>query len=143
MSDYYTRDGRPTTSTAGFNEDRKVARTAVPEADAEVSTVFLVIDHSHGDGPPLIFESMVFGGRLDQHCERYSTEAEAKAGHDRIVTTLRSEGVAWSVLKDNQPVRDAARLLHTVITAHLRSTGLDDGDMPDEAITAYVREVTR
>ena len=143
MSDYYTRDGRPTTSADGFSQDRKVARTVVPEADAEVSTVFLVIDHSHGGGRPLIFESMVFGGRLDQHCERYSTEAEARAGHARLVAALKAEGGAWDRLKDNQAVRNAARLLHTVITAHLRSTGLDDGDMPDEAITAYVREVTR
>jgi predicted cobalt transporter CbtA len=50
-----------------------------------VSTVWIGIDHRFGDdGPPLIFETMVFNraegwGELD--CERYSTEAEAVAGH--------------------------------------------------------------
>ena len=36
------------------------------------------------DGTPLIFETMVFGGLNDQDMERYSTEREAMAGHDRM-----------------------------------------------------------
>ena len=35
-------------------------------AGTEVSTVFLGVDHQVGDGPPLLFETMVFGsGRVD------------------------------------------------------------------------------
>ena len=30
-----------------------------------VSTVFLRIDHSFGSGPPLLFETMIFGGKHD------------------------------------------------------------------------------
>ena len=62
---------------------KRVARTQVGKA--YVSTVWLGLDHRFGDGPPLIFETMVFGGKHDQHTDRYSTEEEAREGHDRIV----------------------------------------------------------
>jgi hypothetical protein len=64
--------------------NRVVAKTALP--GCEVSTVFLGLDHRFGsDGPPIIFETMVFGGPFDQQGERYSTWAEAEAGHARWV----------------------------------------------------------
>lgn len=53
-----------------------------------ISTVFLGLDHQFGDGPPLLFETMVFPGTepgLDIACERYSTRAEALAGHEAMV----------------------------------------------------------
>ena len=69
-------------------QDRVVARTnVVPGSD--VSTVFLGLDHQWGDGPPLIFETMVFGGPLDQETERYSTWEEAEAGHAQMVERVR------------------------------------------------------
>lgn len=46
-----------------------------------VSTVFLGLDHSWGGGTPILFETMIFGGEHDQFQERYSTWAEAEAGH--------------------------------------------------------------
>lgn len=54
---------------------------------ARVSTVWLGLDHQFGDGPPLIFETMVFPAEssMDLDCERYSTEEEAKAGHSAMV----------------------------------------------------------
>lgn len=53
-----------------------------------ISTVWLGLDHGWGDGPPLIFESMVFASKgnftaLDM--DRYSTESEALAGHKRLI----------------------------------------------------------
>lgn len=54
-----------------------------------VSTVFLGIDHRWmGEGRPLVFETMVFGGPLDQEQRRYCTYAEALAGHTAIVGEL-------------------------------------------------------
>jgi hypothetical protein len=53
-----------------------------------VSTVFLGIDHGFGEGPPLIFETMVFASErhLDERdCQRYSTESEAVTGHHEMV----------------------------------------------------------
>ena len=53
--------------------------------DITVSTVFLGIDHRFGNyGPPLLFETMVFGGEFDQEMERYSTWDEAELGHNEM-----------------------------------------------------------
>lgn len=58
--------------------------------EAEVSTVFLALDHSHyPSGPPILFETMVFGGPHDEHTDRYATWDEAVAGHNRILAALR------------------------------------------------------
>jgi hypothetical protein len=78
--------------------DRCVAWSG--NADKYVSTVFLGLDHRFfGDGPPLVFETMVFVNEgatfkfngqerpcntiLDQ--ERYGSWAAAEAGHKRYV----------------------------------------------------------
>jgi hypothetical protein len=51
-----------------------------------ISTVFLIFDHDFtGNGPPILFETMVFGGKLNDFTERYSTFSEAESGHARIV----------------------------------------------------------
>lgn len=68
--------------------DRHVNRTQVGEAD--VSTVFLGIDHSFGGKAPLWFETMVFGGPHDQATFRYTTWAQAEAGHARVVAALEA-----------------------------------------------------
>jgi hypothetical protein len=61
-----------------------------------VSTVFIGIDHGyswmHGVQPgykPLLFETMVFGGEMDMHQQRYSTWKGAEHGHDKIVERVR------------------------------------------------------
>jgi hypothetical protein len=51
----------------------------------EISTVFLGLDHNFGQGPPLLFESMVFGGEDDGEMVRYSTWEEAETGHKLLV----------------------------------------------------------
>lgn len=68
---------------------RQVLATKVgPEA--VVSTVFLGLDHNYGDGPPILFESMVFGGEHDSFQMRYCTMEEAKSGHEYIVSKLQT-----------------------------------------------------
>jgi len=69
------------------SDRRRVARTEI--GDVLVSTVFLGIDHRWGDGPPLIFETMVFGGELDQEMDRYSTWEEAIKGHETMVKRVK------------------------------------------------------
>jgi hypothetical protein len=74
-------------SRQGFDETRRVAKTTVGEVD--ISTVFLTVDHAWGGGPPILFETMVFGGPLNEYQWRYSTWDEAVAGHERIVNAVR------------------------------------------------------
>lgn len=63
---------------------------------AEVSTVFLGLDHSFGDGPPILFETLVFAPREDgeyvgveSSMRRYATKEEALEGHREVVMFLR------------------------------------------------------
>lgn len=92
MSDRYILDdaGNPVpapnlmTWSAQFrNPNRIIDVTRI--GGVRVSTVFLGLDHSFGHGPPLLFETMIFGGPHDQYQDRYSTRDEAIAGHQRAV----------------------------------------------------------
>lgn len=65
------------------HSDRTVKKTGLPDCD--ISTVFLGINHRHGTGLPILFETMIFGGEHDGYCERYSTWEEAEAGHQRAI----------------------------------------------------------
>lgn len=58
-----------------------------PMPGVRVSTVFLGLDHRFGTdkGPPILFETMVFGGEFDQLQERYCTWDEAEKGHAEIL----------------------------------------------------------
>lgn len=70
------------------DDNRVVARTKV--GDVDVSTVFLGLDRNWtGQGPPVLFESMVFGGPLDLEQERYCTWEAAVAGHNDLVARVR------------------------------------------------------
>lgn len=55
-----------------------------------ISTVFLGLDHQFGDGPPMIFETLVFNGALADEQERYSTWDEAERGHEAMVKRVRA-----------------------------------------------------
>jgi hypothetical protein len=56
----------------------------------KISTVFLVLDHAfHFDDPPLIFETMIFGGEHDMYQDRYTTWEEAERGHQRAVDIVK------------------------------------------------------
>lgn len=67
--------------------DRVVRKTPTP--NGEVSTVFLGIDHRFaGDGPPILWETMIFGGSHDQDQRRYTSEADAIRGHEQMVLEL-------------------------------------------------------
>jgi len=90
MSGHYDRQGQPIdlmTWAKRLESDRRVAKTTL--ADGKwINTVWLGLDHGFGGGPPLIFETMVFPSKDDMgdlDCERYSTEAEAVAGHAAMV----------------------------------------------------------
>jgi hypothetical protein len=94
---YYTLDGHtpvPTDSVLEWGmafekSDRIVAKTRVGEC--EVSTVFLGINHRWDDGPPLLFETMIFGGPHDQYQTRSSTWEEAEEQHRAACATVKQE----------------------------------------------------
>jgi hypothetical protein len=58
--------------------------------DVGVSTVFLGSDRRlSDDGPPLLFETTVFGSPLDKYTVRYSTWEEAEAGHKQVIDLVK------------------------------------------------------
>lgn len=70
-----------------FTGERRVALTGIKSV--RVSTVFLGINHAFDDGPPLLFETMVFGGPLSDEQDRCSTYDEAEAMHERMCERVR------------------------------------------------------
>lgn len=72
---------------AGKPYPSRVALTKI--GDVTVSTVFLWLNHGYDGGPPMIFETMVFGGPLAGDCERRSTWEEAEATHAEMVRQVK------------------------------------------------------
>jgi hypothetical protein len=70
-------------------ENKRVALDVIE--GVKISTVFLGTDHGFGfgDGPPVLWETMVFGGEHDEAQERYTSEVEAIAGHARWVALVK------------------------------------------------------
>jgi len=62
---------------------------------AQVSTIFLGLDHGGfiTGGPPILFETMIFGGPLDGDGARYATYREAEKGHAEFLTRAREAHV--------------------------------------------------
>jgi hypothetical protein len=60
--------------------------------DVEISTVWLGLDHSFLTGPPLTWETMIFGGRYaDADLQwRYTTRGQAYDHHEQIIRNLRA-----------------------------------------------------
>jgi hypothetical protein len=97
VSDKYVLDGKTpvpadlmTWAKWFETADRIVAKDQFGEV--LISTVFLGINHQWGDGPPLIFETMIFGGAHDQHQTRASSWDEAEQQHAEAVA------MAWAGL---------------------------------------------
>ena len=87
MSEHYILEGREPKAVDLMTWARSFGKTDRHVADKEignvrVSTVFLGLNHSFGDGPPLLFETMIFGGEHDGYQERCSTYSEAEAMHE-------------------------------------------------------------
>lgn len=99
MSDWYTLDAdgnpveaeRDSDAMAFWKANKRVAADEI--GGVRVSTVFLSLlslNHAYGNNePPLVFETMVFGGPLDGDCDRYSTRAQAIAGHAAMVKRVQ------------------------------------------------------
>lgn len=56
----------------------------------EVSTVFLTVSSNPPEyGPPLLWETMIFGGPLDQHMDRYTSHKAAMCGHENMCRLVK------------------------------------------------------
>lgn len=97
---YYILDGHePVPATfeqwaaknISFPKEWLIARDTV--GDYEISTVFLSLDRNLGSGPPILFETMIFGpegGKLSLRTRRYPTWDAAEKGHATVVDICRA-----------------------------------------------------
>jgi hypothetical protein len=69
--------------------ERKIKQSDI--GGVHVSTVFIGIDHQFGNGPPLLYETMIFGGPRDESQARASTEAEALDQHEEACRLAREK----------------------------------------------------
>jgi hypothetical protein len=73
--------------------DRHVAQDMDEGKDARpvrISTVFLGLDHSFNlAGPPILWETLVFGGPLDGEMIRYTSREKAWQGHQAMCHRVR------------------------------------------------------
>lgn len=76
-------------------EKRTVSRTEliIGGDTVVVSTVFLGLDHnfSPAGGPPILFETMIFGGEHDQYQIRCSTHEQALEQHEAVERIAMNE----------------------------------------------------
>ena len=101
MSDYYELIGQTPVRIQGDvlewarkfeTMDRRVAHTRVL-GRCDVSTVFLALDHSFFQGPPLLFETMAFWqGEGGYEQERCSTWLQAQEQHARMCAEVAQPG---------------------------------------------------
>lgn len=113
---------------------RVVANTNIK--DHRVSTIWLGIDHGfgwlHDGGPPVIFETMIFGPDGDGlETDRYINEDMARRGHRNMVTKWARE---LKALPDE---------IHDVVWGHAETVqGVTDGadkGLPEPATSMEVR----
>lgn len=97
MTDRYILDGKRAVECPDLTAwatwygsgNRRVASDTID--GVRISTVFLALDHSFGEGPPMLFETMVFGGPLDEEQDRCTTWEEAEAMHTAMVARVRAK----------------------------------------------------
>jgi hypothetical protein len=65
------------------NRSKRIVKQTTLDGRVLVSTVFLGLDHNwESEGPPRIFETMIFGGPWNEYQRRYATKDEALVGHE-------------------------------------------------------------
>lgn len=95
MANLYILDGKipvPCDETFAWGKWYETANRTVAYSEigsVEISTVFLGINHAFGGDLPILFETMIFGGKKDGYQERYRTWEEAEDGHLRAVAIAR------------------------------------------------------
>jgi hypothetical protein len=90
---------------SAISDYKQVALVTLPNG-VTVSTVWVGNNYQFEDGPPLIFETMVFGGPFHLRQFRWSTQAEALHGHDQLAARVRDAEDLLSLSFEDLPVID-------------------------------------
>jgi hypothetical protein len=100
-----------------------------------VSTIFLGIDHSFTDeGPPILWETMTFGAKLNQHQLRCAGSREqAEAMHEEMVRLVcEATGVPYDANRQRANDKGIWRRQAAVHGRNMREAAKALGWNPDE-----------
>lgn len=112
MKFYYLKGKKPIATNSVFiwgreyEKNRFVDQTMV--GNIRISTVFLGINHRFFNAdtlPPILFETMIFGGVFNEYQERFETWEQAENGHKKAVemvlnsVLLETESLKQSIIK--------------------------------------------
>ena len=80
-------------------DNRMIAKDSI--GNAVVSTIFLGLDSRFptDEGPPVLWETMIFRGEHDQWMNRYTSRADAVAGHKVAVEMVKGSQADLRELK--------------------------------------------
>ena len=93
-------DGNPVEETdlikwaTWYETSAERRRVALDEINGKrISTIFLALDFDfiYRKGKPILWETMIFDAKEIIYSERYTSLADAKAGHAEAVKLVRSE----------------------------------------------------
>lgn len=113
----------------GFNGNFETTEPTI-----QISTIFLAINHQYGDGPPILFETMIFGGIWREYQERYSTYDKAMKGHARAVRLVINERIYTRLAKLREcDISDVIDVPYFAAADCLREAG--EIEMADEIIS--------
>lgn len=83
------------------NRTVKIDRFENP--DILISIVFLGVNHCFNNDEPILFETMVFGGKFNDYQERYSTWEQAEEGHLKALEmVLKGENLKLTDIKNEE-----------------------------------------
>lgn len=114
---YYNRQGKPISMSecvhlSEIQNYRILNHTSFK--NILLSTVWLGINHNFSmQGPPLIFETMVFFNEGDSPMWRYSTEAAARR-HNHLISAIIQAAALKKMLNKKWTRREQNKLIHTL-----------------------------
>ena len=73
------------------NPTKRIVKQENLTKKIRVSTVFLGLDHAWNGATPLLWETMIFGGKHDDYQERYTSYEDAVEGHKRAVKLAKEK----------------------------------------------------
>jgi len=80
------------------NPERKAVKQ-ISVGDTYISTVFMGLDHGWKTRIPVLWETMIFGGKHDGYQKRYTSHEDALIGHKIAINLVKKEkyGIFYNI----------------------------------------------
>ena len=121
-----------------YKVSKQVALTTIAGRKIMVSTVFLSLNlNLLGKHPPIVFETMVFGGSMNREQRRYSTYEDALIGHKAMVRRIiQADKLKWWNIAFGFPCRWILQLAFAIFACVMAYGGLS-GKWPEVGLGLF------